>query len=67
MRVAVEFGSGRLLLAYSDDASVIIAFARFVDRNPRPTLCELFEWMLERDLSVRLVKQPLLQEVRTTT
>ena len=55
-------------MAYSDDASVIVAFARYVDGDPRPTLCELFNWLLEHDLSVRLVKQPRPQEeVRATT
>lgn len=68
MRVAIEFGAAKPVMAYSDDASVIVAFARYVDGDPRPTLCELFNWLLEHDLSVRLVKQPRPQEeVRATT
>lgn len=66
MRIAVEFGSARPLMAYSDDASVIVAFAQLINRDPRPTLNELFDWLLERDLSIRLVKLPLSNEVRAT-
>ena len=66
MRVAIEFNGPRPVIAYSDDAAVIVAFARFVDCDPRPTLCDLFNWMLERDLSVRLIKQSASTKVRTT-